>query len=110
LDGGLLVGYAVLAAAANTRTNDLPPPTRLFTAVPSLASDSLESDVELELQRLRAVGITRVAMVDLTRSEFGWPVVRVVIPGLEGIGELPGYVYGARAATLAVRQRGGVDF
>ena len=83
---------------------------RAFTDVPSCAGETLDGDVELELQRLRDVGVERVAVVDLTRPEIGWPVARVVIPGLEGIGALPGYLHGARAAALAVRQRGGVEF
>ena len=83
---------------------------RDYTAVSSYPADTLEGDVELELRRLRDVGVKRVAMVDLTRSEFGWPVVRVVVPGLEGIGALPGYLHGPRAATLAVQQRGAVEF
>jgi ribosomal protein S12 methylthiotransferase accessory factor len=81
------------------------PATRAFTDVASCATDTMAGDVDLELRLLRDVGIQRVAVVDLTRPEIGWPVVRVVIPGLEGIGELPGYLHGPRAATLTV-QRG----
>ena len=43
-------------------------------------------------------------MVDLTRSEFGVPVVRVVIPGLEGIFPEPDYAPGARAQALLESQ------
>ena len=37
-----------------------------------------------ELDALRSAGLGEVVVVDLTREEFGIPVVRVVIPGLEG--------------------------
>lgn len=50
-----------------------------------------------QLQQLRNAGIDRVIMIDLTRSEFGIPVVRVVIPGLEGSHKVPGYIPGIRA-------------
>ena len=33
---------------------------------------------------LRSAGISEVVAVDLTREEFGIPVVRVIVPGLEG--------------------------
>jgi ribosomal protein S12 methylthiotransferase accessory factor YcaO len=45
-------------------------------------------------------------MIDLTRSEFGIPVVRIVIPGLEGAHKVPGYIPGVRA-QLALRSNGG---
>jgi len=86
------------------------PAGRAFAAVPSCATETLADDVELELRRLRGVGIEQVAMVDLTKPEFGWPVARVIIPGLEGIAEVPGYLHGPRAATLAVQQRGAIEF
>ena len=42
------------------------------------------TDVTRELDRLRAAGIRQVILVDLTRPEVGVPVVRMVVPGLEG--------------------------
>ena len=41
--------------------------------------------------------------VDLGRPEIGVPVVRVVVPGLEGCADDPGYAPGPRA--LAARRR-----
>jgi ribosomal protein S12 methylthiotransferase accessory factor len=72
-------------------------PGRSFRDVPEGAGASLDEDVAWELERLRAVGITEVVVVDLTRPEFQIPVVRVVVPGLEALSTLPGYVPGARA-------------
>ena len=37
-----------------------------------------------ELDRLRAAGIRQAILVDLTRPDLGVPIVRMVVPGLEG--------------------------
>jgi len=82
-------------------------PGRDFHDVPTFDGDTFEADVDWELERLRAVGIERVVVVDLTRPEFDLSIVRVVIPGLEGPGSLkPDYVHGARAGALVLKQRG----
>jgi ribosomal protein S12 methylthiotransferase accessory factor len=44
-----------------------------------------------------------VVVVDLSRQELPVAVVRVLIPGLEGLHDAPGYVPGARATTLRAR-------
>jgi YcaO-like protein with predicted kinase domain len=72
------------------------PPRRAFDAAPSYDRASFEEDVELELELLEAAGVECVAVVDLT-TEFEVPVVRVVVPGLEGSDKMPGYVPGQRA-------------
>jgi len=59
-------------------------PVRDFASVPAFASDSFDADVSWELGQLRAAGLSEAVVVDLTREEFGLPVVRVIIPGLEG--------------------------
>ncbi|AUX32174.1 MULTISPECIES: YcaO-like family protein [Sorangium] len=70
---------------------------RSFYDAPTWEGEAFEDDVRWELDRLRAAGIEQVAVVDLTKPELAIPVVRVVIPGLEGIGGIPGYVAGPRA-------------
>jgi len=60
-------------------------PTRRFNDVPTCDGDTLEDDVEWELECIRKAGIRRVVVVDLTKPEFGLPVVRVIVPGLEQI-------------------------
>jgi YcaO-like protein with predicted kinase domain len=55
-----------------------------FGDAPTYDSESFEDDVAWELVRLRSAGLTEVIRVDLTRKEFGVPVVRVIVPGLEG--------------------------
>lgn len=79
-------------------------PQRNFHDVPSFESDSFDQDVAWELDRLRGVGIERVVLVDLTKPEFRVPVVRVLIPGLEGTDESPRYTPGARARALLEAQ------
>jgi YcaO-like protein with predicted kinase domain len=61
-----------------------------FSDIATWNSKSFDSDVAWELERLRKTGIERVIVVDLTRPEFRLPVVRVVIPGMELSGTLPG--------------------
>ena len=79
-------------------------PTRRFNDVPTWDYNTLEDDVERELECIRKAGIQRVVVVDLTKSEFGLPVVRVIVPGLEP-NVAPGYLPGRRArAVLAVKQ------
>jgi YcaO-like protein with predicted kinase domain len=72
-----------------------------FKTVPQFESDSLDADVAWELDGLRSVGISDVVVVDLTREEFGIPVVRVIVPGLEGpTGVGPSCRLGQRAMDM----------
>lgn len=72
-----------------------------FNAVGEFSSDDLGADVAWELGALREAGITEVVAVDLTRAEFGIPVVRVITPGLEGPAYLAAsYQPGRRAMKL----------
>ncbi len=76
--------------------------TRDFLDVPSRESDTLREDVEWVLCRLRSVDIQQVLVVYLTKPELGLPVVRVVVPGLEGPdkGCRGDYVPGPRAHAV----------
>jgi YcaO-like protein with predicted kinase domain len=77
-------------------------PARSFTAVPAFESRSLDEDVSWELSGLRTAGIREAVVVDLTREEFGIPVVRVIVPGLEGpTTTVSSCRLGARAMNLA---------
>lgn len=74
---------------------------RDFTAVPMFDGDSSDADVAWELAGLRSAGISEVIAVDLTHDDFGIPVVRVVVPGLEGpVTTIPDCGLGQRAAEL----------
>ena len=75
-----------------------------FAAIPSFEGASFDQDLSWLLARLTAVGLDRVVTVDLTRPEFGIPVVRVIVPGLEPPDDGPDYRPGPRA--LARRRAG----
>jgi ribosomal protein S12 methylthiotransferase accessory factor len=77
-------------------------PARAFQDVPSFEADDIAADVDWMLRRLASVGMAQALVVDLTMPEYGLPVVRVVVPGLEGPDKGPGsdYVPGARARAL----------
>ena len=76
-----------------------------FRGIPTFVADDMGRDLQWELERLRSAGIARVVAVDLSRSEFGVSVVRVVIPGLEGDIKHPHYVPGPRARRSAAALR-----
>ena len=71
-------------------------PTIHLDDVPSFDGATFAADVAWEVERLTAVGIEEVVIVDLTKPEFGLPVVRAVIPGLEGVHRAAGYTPGPR--------------
>jgi YcaO-like protein with predicted kinase domain len=73
---------------------------RSFHDTPNFDADDLADDVRWQLRQLRSVGIERVIAIDLTRSDFGIPVVRIVIPGLEWDCSHPDYVPGPRAQRI----------
>jgi YcaO-like protein with predicted kinase domain len=76
---------------------------RCFKDVPHFDGETIQDDVEWELSRLTNVGVERVVAVDLTKEEFGLPVYRVVVPGLEAIFER-GYVPGRRSRAQLARK------
>lgn len=78
---------------------------RAFACGPDRDFPSLAGDLDWLLERLRAVGVRQVAVVDLTRPEMGLPVARVVIPGLEAPDDVRGYIPGQRAQALRVDLR-----
>ena len=70
---------------------------RSFRDAPHHDGATIAADLAWALERLADAGIAQAVAVDLTRSDLEIPVVRVVVPGLEGVHTLPGYVPGARA-------------
>jgi YcaO-like protein with predicted kinase domain len=75
-------------------------PMRHFRDGPDYQSRTFDEDLAWSLDHLKTVGIERVVAIDLSKAEFRLPVVRVVIPGLEGVGSLHGYLPGRRARTI----------
>jgi YcaO-like protein with predicted kinase domain len=76
-------------------------PRRDFRRVPSHDGDSFAEDLAWLLQRLRSAGIEQVTAVDLKHPDLAIPVVRVVIPGLEGPDDHARYLPGLRARAAA---------
>lgn len=93
--------------AAHARTLakiDAPGPRRSFHDAPTHESETVHDDAVWLLARLASAGIREVAAVELTRPEFNIPVVRAIVPGLEGMHAVPGYAPGPRLmARLAGR-------
>jgi len=95
LDPGTIQAVRDRVAAAKSR--------RSFHEVPHRDGETLEDDLEWELQCLAAAGLRRVIIVDLTKPEFALPVVRVIIPGAEPIQESD-YLPGARGQAVRAEQ------
>jgi ribosomal protein S12 methylthiotransferase accessory factor len=74
---------------------------RLFGRAPRFESDDLRDDAAHILSRLQAVGVDEVFALDLTKSQIGVSVVRVVVPGLEGPHDHDRYAAGPRAQAVA---------
>ncbi|WP_437792885.1 YcaO-like family protein [Sorangium sp. So ce693] len=81
------------------------PPQRSFDDAPDYAGETFDDDVTWEIERLRTVGLNQIVAVDLTRPELEIPVVRVIIPGLEPLDDVPGYIPGARAQRRLSERR-----
>lgn len=79
------------------KTIERPAAHRNFADTPSFPGETLEDDVAVETECLVAAGFNQVIVVDLSREEFGIPVVRVIIPGLEGSDHNPQLAPGRRA-------------
>jgi ribosomal protein S12 methylthiotransferase accessory factor len=73
---------------------------RRFSEIIGAPVADAKAEVEHEMKMLKAAGLDQIIVVDLTRREFGIPVVRVVIPGSESLDEAPGYSPGPRARAI----------
>ncbi len=72
-----------------------------FSGIKSWDNETIDEDLNVIKSQLLSSGLNSVMIVDLSLSEFNIPVVRVVVPGLEGIHDSPGYVRGSRALASA---------
>lgn len=81
------------------------PATRSFHEAPDASGETFEEDLNRALTALARVGLDQIVVANLTRPELGIPVVRVVVPGLETMSELPGFVPGRRAAEAVARSQ-----
>jgi YcaO-like protein with predicted kinase domain len=78
-------------------------PMRSYRSVATFDGTSFEEDLSWMLTRLKAVGIERAVLVDLTRSEFGIPVARMVVPGLEALRVSANHILGPRGRAQQAR-------
>lgn len=78
-------------------------PSRDFRAAPDFAAETFEEDLAALLGRLSSAGFSEVIAVDLAYPGLDLPVVRIVVPGLETSRDIPGWIPGARARTVAAK-------
>jgi len=76
-----------------------------FTSIANQQFATFKEDVDWMLAQLVNIGIDEVVCVDLSKPTFDIPVVRVVIPGLEGPHDVDDYVPGPRARAIAGQAR-----
>jgi ribosomal protein S12 methylthiotransferase accessory factor len=74
---------------------------RPFESVPAREHATVGEDVSYVIDALRHAGIEQAVAIDLSLPGFGISVVRVVVPGLEGVRATPQYVPGRRALAAA---------
>lgn len=89
------------ATTAHARRYFTQTPSRSFADLSAHHSDTIDADLAWLLDRLRAAGLSRAIAVDLSTDAAPISVVRVVIPGLEGVCTMPSYTPGPRAALAA---------
>ena len=90
-----------VAAVRARLAGPTPADRRPYGTVPTHEAPDFQSDVAWIVSRLAAVGIAQVAVVRFPSRIDGIAVVRVIVPGLEGLHDAPGYVRGDRAVILA---------
>lgn len=73
-----------------------------FDKTIGLRARSLEEMLDMLIAQLQAIGISEIAVADLTHPAHDMPVVRVIIPGLEAPHDDAAYVPGPRAKAAGV--------
>jgi ribosomal protein S12 methylthiotransferase accessory factor len=73
-------------------------------AHPHAAAPTFGGDIEILIGRLSGAGLDHAVAYDLTVPSLGIPVVRVVVPGLEGYPHSVAYRPGPRARAAAAGQ------
>jgi YcaO-like protein with predicted kinase domain len=73
-----------------------------FDSIATFEGETTHEDLAHALRCLACAGLNEVIVVNLGQHDFGLPVVRVVIPGIEGCSKVPDYLPGERAVRLQV--------
>lgn len=82
-----------------------PDPGIGFDETPTFDGATMDEDFDFLLRRLRLAGMRQVIAVDLSKPELGIPVVRIVIPFLEGTSDSTKYLPGQRARAKLAKVR-----
>jgi ribosomal protein S12 methylthiotransferase accessory factor len=90
-------GRASKRAAAKRLLAGHKPLRRMVNNIADHAFATATERLHFLLDRLRTAGTGEVVAVDLSKEDLGIPVVRVIVPGLEGPDDHAGYVPGERA-------------
>jgi YcaO-like protein with predicted kinase domain len=77
-------------------------PTKRIASADKKAGEGTAADQAWLIDRLQGAGVNEVVVVDLSKEDIGLPVVRVVIPGLEGPDDHNAYVPGERARRMRI--------
>jgi len=70
---------------------------RSLKTMPTFERETFNKDLALILEKLQSAGIKQVVVVALTEADSPFQVVKVIIPGLEGLDDHPMYSPGPRA-------------
>jgi ribosomal protein S12 methylthiotransferase accessory factor len=76
-------------------------PEKPFEKGPEHGLATFSECLDFILHQLAIAGISEIIVVDLTKPEFNVPVVRVIVPGLEGLSKSAQYAPGIRARSHA---------
>lgn len=74
--------------------------SRAFQDTPSRQFATFEEDLEWTADRLREANLGSILYVRLSPDEYPVSVARVIVEGLEGAPDVPGYVPGQRATAV----------
>lgn len=85
--------------SARIRHYEATPPTISLAVKFGEATKSFEGDLAICISSLRAAGLSRIIVLDLTPPQLPFSIVRVIIPGLEGYMFLDDWSPGKRALT-----------
>ncbi|MCK5539284.1 MAG: YcaO-like family protein [Deltaproteobacteria bacterium] len=67
----------------------------------SIKTSTFEEDINICLEKLKNIGLDQVIVVDLAEEGSPFSVLRVIVPGLEGVEELINYAPGSRSKKIA---------
>lgn len=95
------VRHADFIEAARAQIDEVVGAVRDFRTIPERAGETFDADIARAVAGLVGAGIEEVIAVDLRQPGLDIAVVRVIIPGLESVDDVPGFVPGARARARA---------